>query len=191
MQMQKKERLLLLVFLVGILMAGSVYLYGGKGELQASEGVALEEDKQQALAAGKIKVHVKGEVNRPGVYQLPADSRVIDAIEAAGGAKEGANLEKLNLAQMIEDGGQVVVQKQPSGSDESESAQEQQAGKINLNTATLEQLDTLPGIGTTRAQAILSHRETHGRFFQVDDLKQVNGISVKLIDQIRDKVYVE
>lgn len=193
--MQKKERTLLLVFLIGILLAGSVYLYGGKDDLQAARGIVLEQESAQPAApVGKIKVHVKGAVNTPGVYQLPADSRVIDAIEAAGGSKAGADLDGVNLAQALEDGGQVTVPAQQTEEEAAQTAQAQEAeraGKINLNTATLDQLDTLPGIGTIRAQAILDHRQSHGRFFEVDDLQDVSGLSVKLIDQFRDKVYVE
>ncbi|WP_243653041.1 ComEA family DNA-binding protein [Tumebacillus sp. BK434] len=192
--MQKKERTLLLVLLIGILLAGSVYLYGGQDDLQAAQGVVLDQEpaQQPAQAAGKIKVHVKGAVNSPGVYQLPAGSRVIDAIEAAGGSKAGAQLDEINLAQALTDGGQVSVPDQPAeGKQAADQQSAAQAGKINLNTATLDQLDTLPGIGTIRAQAILDHRQSHGRFFQVDDLKQVSGLSAKLIDGLRDKVYVE
>ncbi|ASS74766.1 hypothetical protein CIG75_07110 [Tumebacillus algifaecis] len=194
MQIQKKERTLLLVLLIGILLAGSVYLYGDSSKLQA-DGIVLEQaSAQPSVAAEKIKVHVKGEVNSPGVYQLPPDSRVIDAIEAAGGSKAEAHLDGINLAQALADGGQVMVPPQPTLQDTAQTSPTQgqpHAGKINLNTATLEQLVTLPGIGSVRAQAILDHRQNHGRFFQAEDLKKISGISVKLFDQLRDKVYVE
>ncbi|MFD2169189.1 helix-hairpin-helix domain-containing protein [Tumebacillus lipolyticus] len=191
MRMQKKERLILLVFLFGILLAGSVYLYGGKQGTAKEAGIELEQNMQRTPVLDKIKVHVKGEVHHPGVYQLPTDSRVVDAIQAAGGSTEGADLAGINLAQVIEDGGQIVVPSEAASAQATQPQPPQQAGKLNLNTATAEQLDTLPGIGSIRAQAIVEHRQTHGRFFQVDDLKQISGISKKLIDGLRDKVYVE
>ncbi|MGZ4112079.1 MAG: SLBB domain-containing protein, partial [Tumebacillaceae bacterium] len=122
MQMKKKERSLLLIFLIGILLAGSVYLYGGKPGMQQVQ--ASDEGNAKVVEQGKVtmaqnsksvKVHVKGAVNQPGVYQLPSDSRVIDAIEAAGGAKGDANVQQLNLASVVEDGSEVVVPSKDAG----------------------------------------------------------------------------
>jgi competence protein ComEA len=192
--MQKKERTLLVVLLVGILLAGSVYLYGGKpgGGDQVQEVVNRSVQEQSSMqekdmTQGQVKVHVKGEVHQPGVYALPEDSRVIDAVQAAGGAKGGADVDKLNLAARLEDGMEVVVLSQG----ESTTVVQQAAdARINLNTASAEELDRLPGIGSTRAQAIVEYRQEHGRFLAVDDLKQVPGIGPKMLDQIRDKVTV-
>lgn len=194
--MQKKERTLLLVFLVAILMAGSVYLYGGGKRGQempvpqeqtsvATTSEPTAQDQQQA-----IRVHVKGEVNQPGVYEIPADSRVIDAIQAAGGSKAQADVEQLNLAAVVADGSEVVVPAIGTTTTEAGTKPAATSGKINVNTATMEELDKLPGIGSARAQAIIEYRQEHGRFLQIDDLKQVPGIGVKMFDQIRDKVTV-
>jgi competence protein ComEA len=188
----KKERFLLLAVLAGVLMAGSVYLYGGKPRAeQASPAQTPAAEAAAKPEAGQsLRVHVKGEVNTPGVYQLPADSRVVDAVQAAGGAKADGDVNKLNLAAPLKDGGEVVVPK--SGADAAAAPAGKSAdGKLNLNAATAEELDKLPGIGSTRAQAIVQTRENEGRFHSVDDLKKVPGFGVKLIDQIRDKVTVE
>jgi len=192
--MRKKERTLLLVFLVAILMAGSVYLYGGKRGQEVAvpreqTGVATTSEPRTQEQQQEIRVHVKGEVNQPGVYQIPADSRVIDAIQAAGGSKAGADLEQLNLAAVVADGSEVIVPT-TGATTEAEAKPANTSGKINLNTATIEELDKLPGIGSVRAQAIIEYRQEHGRFLQIDDLKQVPGIGVKMFDQIRDKVTV-
>jgi competence protein ComEA len=196
--MQKKERTLLLVFLVAILLAGSVYLYGGKkGQdaqvpLSTANMTSTSEQQRTQTNGAMLRVHVKGEVNQPGVIQIPADSRVIDAIQAAGGSKAGADLEKLNLAAVVADGSEVIVPK--AGADTEQSAaptgSTNATGKININTATVDDLDKLPGIGSTRAGAIIAYRQEHGRFLQIEDLKKVPGIGVKMFDQIRDKVTV-
>ncbi|PWK16013.1 ComEA family DNA-binding protein [Tumebacillus permanentifrigoris] len=187
----KKERFLLLAVLAGVLMAGSVYLYGGKPQVeQAPPTATTVADAAAKPEPGQaVRVHVKGEVNTPGVYQLPADSRVIDAVQAAGGAKSDADTDKLNMAAVLKDGGEVVVPK--SGAEPVASAPKSSTGKLNLNQATAEELDKLPGIGSTRAQAIVQYRDNEGRFLSIDDLKKVPGFGVKLIDQIRDKVTVE
>ena len=197
MAVQKKERSLLLVLLVGLLVAGGVYVYGGKPKEAAVapevQAVPVEPEKEEVTETAMIKVHVKGEVNQPGVYQLPADSRMIDAIKAAGGAKAGMDLDQLNLAAVLSDGGEVVVA--APGSEEKEAGDAgivaAADGKVNLNTATVEELDKLPGIGSTRAQAIVQYRQEQGRFLKVDDLKNVPGFGVKLVDQIKDKVKVQ
>jgi competence protein ComEA len=195
MQMQKKERFLLLVLLVGVLLAGSVYLYGGKPQpsaVSAQDGqktVAVNTPRAAQNVEGSIKVHVKGEVNHPGVYQLPADSRVSDGIDAAGGANPSGEVNKLNLAAQLKDGQELVV---PSNKAVDEAKKtEAGSGKLNLNAATAEELDKLPGIGSTRAQAIVEYRETQGRFLEIDDLKKVPGFGQKLVDQIREKVMVQ
>jgi competence protein ComEA len=197
MQMKKKERTLLLIFLVGILMAGSVYLYGGKPGMQQvkasdqSNAKLVEQGKETVAQNSKaVKVHVKGAVNQPGVYQLPSDSRVIDAIEAAGGAKVDANVQQLNLASVVDDGAEVVVPSKNAGQ-EGSTASAQADGKVNVNSASAEALDKLPGIGSIRAKAIVDFRTEHGTFNSVDDLRNVPGIGPKLLDEIRDHVKVE
>lgn len=191
--MQRKERFLMLTLLVGILLAGSVYLYGGKPNQELMVPVTADRTdlSGQKEAAVMIKVHVKGEVNRPGVYQIPADSRVIDAVEAAGGAKDSADVNELNLAAVLSDGIEIVVPQTGAAAKEQSAAQGEQSGKINLNTATADELDKLPGIGSTRAQAIVDYRQSNGRFLTVDDLKNVPGFGVKLVDQVRGSVFVK
>ncbi|HEU4962664.1 MAG TPA: ComEA family DNA-binding protein [Bacilli bacterium] len=198
MQMKSKERGLLVVLLVGILLAGGVFLYGGKPGVQQreqSDVVQLEQVKESSKPVGQVKVHVKGEVNNPGVYQLPADSRIVDAIEAAGGAKEQGDVNRLNLAAVVADGSEVIVPSVVEEQAASATVSGTQTGidiqtKINLNTATVEQLDTLSGIGSTRAKAIVEYRERQGRFLTVDDLLNVPGFGVKMVDKIRDQVTV-
>jgi competence protein ComEA len=124
-----------------------------------------------------VVVDVVGRVRRPGLVRLPAGSRVDDAVRAAGGAVPGTDLSGVNLARVLVDGEQIAVgitpRAPPPGASGSSAAG---AGLINLNTATAEQLDSLPGIGPVLAQRILDWRTEHGRFVSADQLRQVSGI---------------
>jgi competence protein ComEA len=146
--------------------------------------------------AASLVVHVVGEVRRPGVVALPAGSRVADAVEAAGGLRRGAELGATNLARVLADGERVDI-----GGDEAAgsgtgvpggvgSAVGAHVGLIDLNTATAEQFDTLPGIGPVTAAKILAWRAEHGRFSVVDELAEVPGIGPKTLAELRPHVRV-
>lgn len=133
---------------------------------------------------GHIVVDVSGKVRRPGVLQLPSGARVADALRAAGGVRAGADLTGLNRARVLMDGEQIVVGV-PSGPSAVGGAGgaaavggggSSSAGPVSLNTATVEQLDTLPGVGPVLAQHIVDYRAQHGGFRSVDELREVNGI---------------
>ncbi len=156
--------------------------------------------------ASEVVVHVAGAVVSPGVRRLPLGSRVIDALDAAGGALPGADLPRINLAAPLVDGQQVYVPKpgeQPplaagagvSGGAGAAGGVAGAAGPVpgavvNLNTATAEQLDTLPGVGPTTAAAIIAHRDQNGPFTSVDQLLDVRGIGEAKLEQLRDLVSV-
>jgi competence protein ComEA len=137
----------------------------------------------------RVVVDVVGAVRRPGLYRLEQGSRIADAIARAGGATPKAHLAQVNLAAPLADGEQVVVPRRgapgaalPAGSAGAPSA------PVQLSTATLEQLDSLPGIGPATAQKILDYRAKHGAFSSVDELDAVPGIGPKRLDQLRDLV---
>jgi competence protein ComEA len=143
-----------------------------------------------------IVVFVSGEVLSPGVYTLPPESRVVDAIEAAGGLTTDADASAVNQAIILEDGMQIhvpeigeVATPLPLSGDDSSGAES--SGKININTATPEELDTLPGIGPALAEAIIRHRETNGVFESVEQLVDVPGIGDATLAEIRELVTVE
>lgn len=128
---------------------------------------------------GEVVVDVAGKVRRPGVVRLPLGSRVVDAIAAAGGVRGEVDLTALNLARILADGEQVVVglSGAPVASGPGAAGQAGTADAVvDLNTATLEQLDTLPGVGPVLAQRILDWRTAHGRFTTIDELREVSGI---------------
>lgn len=139
-----------------------------------------------------ILVDVAGWVHRPGVYEFEEGARVIDAIDAAGGARSGALLESLNLAAPLADGIQILVPRQgetvappaPGG------AVAGVAGLINVNTATATELEELPGVGEVIAQAILDFRTENGPFTSVDQLLDVSGIGDATLESIRELVTV-
>jgi competence protein ComEA len=135
---------------------------------------------------GAIYVHVLGAVLTPGLYELREGDRIVDAIAVAGGFAEGADETQLNLARQVADGEQVVVPLLG----EAAAPGEQQAGKVNLNSATQGQLETLPRVGPALAQRILAWREANGRFSAIEDLLSVTGIGDKTFEGLRDLVSV-
>jgi competence protein ComEA len=164
---------------------------------------------------GRLVVDVVGQVARPGVVTVPEGSRVIDVLAAAGGALAGADVQRLNLARLVADGEQLFVPKPgetppvligaldgsgtgvvgtggsgPGTGGSGPGAGGTANGLVDLNTATLAALDTLPGVGPVLAQRILDWRSQHGRFSSVDELGEVSGIGDKLLEQIRPKVRV-
>lgn len=132
---------------------------------------------------GRIVVDVSGKVRRPGIYPLPSGARVADALRAAGGVRPGVDITGLNRARVLLDGEQVVVGAPPgalvsgaTGGAGTGGRGGPAAGPVSLNSATVEQLDTLPGVGPVLAQHILDYRTQHGGFRSVDELREVNGI---------------
>ncbi|MFC9700452.1 helix-hairpin-helix domain-containing protein [Streptomyces sp. NPDC056943] len=126
----------------------------------------------------KVVVDVGGKVRRPGVLTLPAGSRVADALRAAGGAKPGADLTGINRARVLMDGEQVLVGLPgvPVGGPGGGTGVGGPGAPLSLNAATVEQLDTLPGVGPVLARHIVDHRTEHGGFRSVAELREVNGI---------------
>jgi competence protein ComEA len=144
------------------------------------------------LEAPGVRVSVRGAVAAPGVYRLAPGSIVQDALEAAGGVLPQADTSRLNLAAPLSDGQEVRVPLMaPSPAPGTpQTTISTGSGKINLNTATLEELDSLPGVGPVLAQRIIDYREQHGPFQSVDELLNVEGIGPALLKKIRDLVEV-
>jgi len=163
---------------------------GSSGTTGSSSGAAKKGER--------ATVHVAGAVAKPGVYDLDAGARVIDAIEAAGGGAPDADLNRLNLAAKVADGQRVLVQRvgeaapagsaSPGGSGGSGSSDP--SGLVSLNSATQPELEALPGIGPTLAEAIITERERRGGFRSVNELRDVRGIGEKRFADLKDKVTI-
>jgi competence protein ComEA len=140
-------------------------------------------------SAPRLFVNVVGAVRRPGLYRLKDGSRVADAVIRAGGPTPKAQIELLNLAARIADGEQIVVPRRglanPAAAAPGGAAA---AGPVHLNSATLEQLDSLPGVGPVTAQKILDYRQQHGAFGSVDELDAIVGIGPARLEQLRGLV---
>ncbi|WBB76952.1 ComEA family DNA-binding protein [Micromonospora sp. WMMD1128] len=150
-----------------------------------------------AGSSAQVVVAVAGKVRRPGLVRLPAGARLADAVEAAGGALPGVDVALLNPARKVTDGELILVgvtappgQAAPGPAAGGGAPGGPAAGPVNLNTATLAQLDTLPGVGPVLAQRILDHREQHGPFRSVSDLRQVDGIGDARYEQLKELVTV-
>jgi competence protein ComEA len=141
----------------------------------------------EAAAPAALVVHVVGAVRRPGLYRLREGARIADAVARAGGATRRADVSLVNLAAPVADGAQVVVPRRaPAAASGGPTAPSAPTGPLHLNTATLEQLDALPGVGPTTAQKILDFREQHGAFTSIDELDAVPGIGPARLEQLRE-----
>ncbi len=168
--------------------------------LPPTPGAAVTPAPAVSTPAAALVVHVLGQVNRPGVYELPDGARAIDAIGAAGGLTPSADPSGLNLARPLVDGEQLLVPRPgeapppaigaDAGGAASPGGATAPGGKVELNAATLEQLETLPRIGPSLAQRILDWRQQNGRFASVDDLKNVSGIGDRTFAGLKDQVTV-
>ena len=161
-----------------------------------SSSYETEADADQAASSSTdtdIFVYVCGEVNSPGVYELEEGSRVYEAIEAAGGALEGADIDSVNQAELLTDGQQIKIYSREEMSQGTslynESGTAASSGKVNINTADKTLLMTLPGIGESRAGDIIKYRDEHGLFSSIEDIKNISGIKDKMFEKIKD--YIE
>lgn len=153
-----------------------------------------QQDKNQ-----KVCVYVCGAVNHPGVYCLEKGKRIADAIEMAGGLKEEAGLDCINLAEKLTDAQMIKVltieeaqnEKTKENTNADSNLKQEEKNVVNLNTATLEQLMTIPGIGQNKANSIIAYREEHGSFHTVEDIMKITGIKEGVFKKIKDYITVD
>ena len=188
-----------LVALAGLLAVGAVAAWIVRSRPEAlSVGAGPVVAAAPSPTPGSVFVHVAGWVRSPGVYELPEGSRVIDAVQVAGGPRRNAELAALNLAALVTDGQQIIVPRAlpgqapgaPPVTAPGPAAGEPEGGPVNVNTATADQLETLPGIGPVLAQRIIDFREKNGPFTSVDQLEDVSGIGPVTMEGLRDLVTV-
>jgi competence protein ComEA len=172
------------VVLVGLAAGGWWLVAGGSPEVTAlpkptlaSDMLPLSPTTAEPTDEGSVTVDVAGKVRRPGIAVLDAGSRVVDALEAAGGARLGVDLAGLNLARVLVDGEQILVGVMPpSGVAATATGSAPVTSLVNLNTADQVALESLPDVGPVTAQSILAWRSEHGAFTSVDQLLDVDGI---------------
>jgi competence protein ComEA len=169
------------------------YINGGSGELKKNEKESIFVDSNQEAIETKNKeivVEIKGEVVKPDIYTADEDSIIEDIIKKAGGLTHKADASKINRAELLKNHQLIVI---PSIDDknvaQANSTTDKQ-GKININTATLEELDSLPGIGATRAKDIIAYREANGSFKAIEDIKNIKGIGNAAFEKLKDKITI-
>ena len=202
MDNKQKKLTLLGILLVGCLLTSVAGEWAQSKRSAAEPALPSYVDEAAALRETTIKVYVSGAVMEPGLYDLPTGARAWQAVEAAGGLRENANVEKVNLAKKLKDGNQVNVPalKAASGGKASGTggATDKRygrqgapyGGRLNLNRATAAELDGLPGIGPAMARRIIERRQVK-RFTKVDDLLQVKGMGQAKLARLRDLVEVD
>ena len=150
--------------------------------------------KEEVVEQDLITVDVKGAVKTPGIYDLPVGSRINDAVQKAGGLTDNADNKSINLAQKISDEALVYVPTKEEAISQdihSNASNTKENKKVNLNKASLEELKQVKGLGAKRAQDIIDHRESNGKFKSVDELKKVSGIGAKTIEKLKEYVTVD
>ena len=191
--MKSWQQTLLGIF-VGLILSASILLVA-----LPPRGAPVELLPAPTLAP--ISVHVSGAVNEPGVYQLLPGSRVKEAIDEAGGLQFEADLQAINLAARIKDGEKIHVPAKgeiassiPSRANPSDTIGSEAVGVgtlVNINTASIEELLTLPGIGETRSNDIIAYRESHAGFRSIDEIQEVSGIGPVIFERLKDLIVVE
>lgn len=207
-KIQKRIIIIVIIIVIGIC---GYYIYGREVEtkdiINDDEIMVKNETKETEEKSGKIMVHVTGAVKREGVVTLEENSRITDAVEAAGGLSEDADMSKVNLAYVLEDGVKIRI---PSKNEQEELYNDEELTEdeqfvensneskiksenniININKATQTELETLPGIGPSTALKIINYREENGKFSNVEDLKNVNGIGENKYENIKNLISVK
>lgn len=195
-----KTKLIIIATIIVVIITIGLYIYKQSKEDTFEEYENINFEYENSIYENSIEefenitIHITGEVKYPGVVVLKNGARIVDAIEAAGGETEEADLNKLNLAYILNDGEKIYV---PNKNDmNSEEILENQQGddkqsSININTATVEELTELPGIGEATANKIIEYRKQNGKFETIEELKNVAGIGNSKFENIKDKIKVK
>ena len=195
----KNRTVYIMLAVLGISLAGVLYYYGrGEAPERVSEDVFISQiqteepadTEAQTQEQHMIYAHICGAVVSPGVYGLPEGSRISDGIAAAGGFAEDADTEYYNLALLMEDGMQVRVPTVEEAESLRAAAADSSDGLVNINTAGLDELMSLPGIGEVKAEAIIEYRSRNGPFEDISDIMRVSGIKESAYQQIQYRIKV-
>lgn len=189
---KEQKRGLLIIFALSVGIAG-FYFFNSRPSMQP----ALVQDLNAGAIQEKVLenpvnliINVAGKVNNPGVYQLPQGSRVIDAIKAAGNQRKGVDISDINLARLLVDGEQILVGSAKPSAGKNSVKKITSDNPLDLNRATIAQLDTLPGIGPVTAQRIIDYRTKVGRINSVEELKKISGLGGAKFEEIKSLLRV-
>lgn len=191
MELNKKEKIGLIVFAAIILIIASIKYYNN---IERGEQMDIKNQPKDAIGINKfIEVYICGEVNKPGVYKMVDGDRIDDLIKVAGGFTSNADTESVNLAIKLKDEDYIKVPSKTISQDINGTlinTQNNKQGKVNINTAGIEELKTLPRIGDSIAKRIIDYRTKNGRFNRIEDIKNVSGIGEKMFENIKDMICV-
>ena len=190
------KRSMLILLLLGMAAAGG--LMYGYSERDSAVKRSSGESISAEVPAHEITVYVTGAVNRPGVVTLKEGARIGDAVNSCGGVLPTGDAERINMAQVLKDGQKIQVPEKAqaakaAAADKSKSAKAGSPGDgalVNINTADLQALDALPGVGPSTAQKIIDYRETEGAFQDIADLKKIKGIGEAKFAKLKDKICI-
>ena len=181
-ELSRSQLIIYAAIAVAVLLIGARWIRSGSTGSSAGPEASFAADSLHQEGSGDVVVHVAGAVGRPGVYRLPAGSRVTDAVKRADGFAGAANQDAINLAARLSDGQQVVV---PGAGGAAASSAPGQSGPISLGSATPEQLDQIEGIGPVTAQKIVEFRDQHGGLSSIEQLDEVDGIGPSTMQTLR------
>jgi competence protein ComEA len=185
-ELSRSQLLVYAVIAIAVIVIGARWIRSGSTPAGGGAELGFAADSaHEAEGTRDAVVHVAGAVVRPGVYRLPAGSRVTDAVRRAGGFARGASRDAINLAARLSDGQQVVVPGTGTAASTSASADGAESGPVSLGSATVEQLDGVEGIGPVTAQKIVEFRDQHGGLSSIDQLDEVDGIGPATMQTLR------
>lgn len=202
--MDKKKKNQMIASVLAVLLCGVFYFCNNYGE-KSGEIVTEEINSQESEDSVNktvtqsptnqeeksiIFIHICGEVKQPGVYEFEKEPRAVEVIEKAGGFTKKADTSAINQAEVLTDGIQLVIPKKGKKKNTEQVTEEESLGKVNINTASKEELMTLTGIGESKADLILTYREENGGFQKKEDLMNITGIKEGVYSQIKDDITV-
>jgi len=197
MMEERRKKIILIVGLALVMIVGSFYSFWQKNSVSehVTTGEVMKGAKGNEEKSNEIVIYISGAVNKPGVFKLAQNARVIDAVTLAGGLTPEADVTKTNMAQLVKDGMHInVVAKAPVSQSNGTSTPPVSIGKgqgmININSADKTALDTLPGVGPALAERIVEYRQTNGGFSDIEGLKKVPGVSSSKFEKMKDKITI-
>lgn len=189
-----KMKIVIVAISIIIVATIGIYIFKQTQENEKNYYETEENMETKEKNINQITIHITGEVNNPGIVMLDEGARIVDALEAAGGETQNADINKLNLAYVLDDGEKLYI---PGKNEEEKeyitrgNGNQTKTAKVNINTAQIEELSTLPGIGEATANKIIEYRKENGKFEKIEDIKNVAGIGDSKFQNIKEMLKVK